>query len=137
MRGGHWSVPETKTGRPHTLPLTPVIKTLLERRCAGLQDEDLLFKGVSADHLWAMAMRLGSPRFMLHDLRKLLATVGQKLGVSDAVLRRILNHTAPKTDVLNRHYVGLTERDIHKGLVKIQCEINLLLLLKTSPISRS
>ncbi len=71
-----------------------------------------------------MAMRLGSPRFMLHDLRKLLATVGQKLGVSDAVLRRILNHTAPKTDVLNRHYVGLTEFDVTQGLITIQTELD-------------
>ena len=126
LMGGVLRVPETKTGRPHTLPITPVMKTLLERRCAGLQDEDLLFKGVSADHLWAMAMRLGSPRFMLHDLRKLLATVGQKLGVSDAVLRRILNHTAPKTDVLNRHYVGLTEFDVAQGLIRIQTEIRRL-----------
>lgn len=124
LTGGVLRVPETKTGRPHTLPITPIMKTLLERRCAGLQDEDLLFKGVSADHLWAMAMRLGSPRFMLHDLRKLLATVGQKLGVSDAVLRRILNHTAPKTDVLNRHYVGLTEFDVTQGLITIQTELD-------------
>lgn len=66
-----------------------------------------MFKGVSAEHVHSMAMRLGSPRFMLHDLRKMLATVGEKLGGSSAVLRRILNHTAPKTDVLHRHYVGL------------------------------
>ena len=67
-----------------------------------------------------MAMRLGSPRFMLHDLRKLVATVGEKLGLGDAVLRRILNHTAPKGDVLHRHYVGLNEGDVAAGLVRIQ-----------------
>jgi hypothetical protein len=50
-----------------------------------------------------MAKRLGVPRFMLHDMRKILAKVGVKLGVADAVLQRILNHTAPKTDVLLRH----------------------------------
>ncbi len=50
-----------------------------------------------------MAMRLGSPRFMLHDLREMPATVGEKLGFGDAVLRRILNRTAPKTDVLHQH----------------------------------
>jgi hypothetical protein len=60
---------------------------------------------------------------MLHDLRKMLATVGEKLGVSSAVLRRFLNHTAPKTDVLHRHYVGL---DVGDGLVKIQVEMQRL-----------
>ena len=56
----------------------------------------------------------------MHDLRKLVATVGEKLGLGDAVLRRILNHTAPKGDVLHRHYVGLSEGDVADGLVKIQ-----------------
>ena len=121
------SVPETKTGRPHTLPITPVMKSILERRIEGLSPEDLIFRGVSADHLWEMAMRLGAPRFMLHDLRKMVATVGQKLGVSDAVLRRILNHTAPRTDVLNRHYVGLTSADVFDGLLRIQAELNMLM----------
>jgi len=60
----------------------------------------------------SIAMLLGSPRFMLHDLRKLVARVGVKLGLGDAVLRRILNHTAPKTDVLHRHFVGLNEGDV-------------------------
>lgn len=120
-------VPETKTGRPHTLPITPVMKAILDRRCAGLAPEDLLFKGVSAEHLWNMAQRQGAPRFMLHDLRKMVATVGQKLGISDAVLRRILNHIAPKTDVLNRHYVGLTSDDVFQGLQRIQEELDALM----------
>lgn len=127
LQGAVLSVPETKTGRPHTLPITPVMKAILERRCAGLAPEDLLFKGVSAEHLWNMAQRQGAPRFMLHDLRKMVATVGQKLGVGDAVLRRILNHIAPKTDVLNRHYVGLTSDDVLEGLQRIQVEMDALM----------
>ena len=103
------------------------MKAILQRRCADLELEDLLFKGVSADHMWEMAMRHGAPRFMLHDLRKMVATVGQKLGLGDAVLRRILNHTAPKTDVLNRHYVGLTCDDVLAGLERIQVEMDGLL----------
>ena len=117
---GVLSVPMTKNGKPHSLPITPMMREILERRCDGLKDGDQLFKGVSAEHIHSMAMRLGSPRFMLHDLRKLVATVGEKLGLGDAVLRRILNHTAPKTDVLHRHYVGLNEGDVAYGLVAIQ-----------------
>ena len=74
-----------------------------------------------------MAQRQGAPRFMLHDLRKMVATVGQKMGISDAALRRILNHTAAKTDVLNRHYVGLTSEDVLEGLQRIQDELNTLM----------
>jgi hypothetical protein len=63
---------------------------------------------------------MGAPRFMLHDLRKLVATVGERLGLGDAVLCRILNHTAPKTDVLHLHYVELNEGDVARALVQIQ-----------------
>jgi integrase len=117
---GVLSVPMTKNGKPHSLPVTPMMREILERRCLGLEPGDQLFKGVSAEHIHSMAMRLGSPRFMLHDLRKLVATVGEKLELGDAVLRRILNHTAPKGDVLHRHYVGLNEGDVAVGLVKVQ-----------------
>ena len=120
LTGDVLSVPDTKNGKPHSLPITPMMRVILQRRCDGLEASDQLFKGVSAEHVHSMAMRLGSPRFMLHDLRKLVATVGEKLGLGDAVLRRILNHTAPKTDVLHRHYVGLDETDVAGALVHIQ-----------------
>jgi hypothetical protein len=102
------------------------MREILERRCKGLKPEDELFKGVSAEHVHSMAMRLGSPKFMLHDLRKMPATVGEKLGVGYAVLRRILNHTAPKTDVLHRHYVALGVADVLEPLVNIQAVLDKL-----------
>lgn len=77
--------------------------------------------------MWNMAMRQGASRFMLHALRKMVTTVGQKLDVGDAVLRRILNHIAPKTDVLNRHYVGLTSDDVFEGLQRIEVEVDALM----------
>ena len=57
---------------------------------------------------------------MLHDLRKLVATVGKQLGIDDAVLRRILNHTPPRSDVLHRHYVELGAGDLGVDLRRIQ-----------------
>jgi hypothetical protein len=120
LAGGVLSIYMTKNGKPHSLPITPMMREILERRCLGLLPDAVLFKGVSAEHVHSMAMRLGSPKFMLHDLRKLVATVGEQLGLGDAVLRRILNHTAPKTDVLHRHYVGLNEGDVTEALVAIQ-----------------
>ena len=120
LSGGVLSIPMTKNGKPHSLPITPLMREILERRCLGLAGDEQLFKGVSAEHVHSMAMRLGAPRFMLHDLRKLVATVGEKLGLGDAVLRRTLNHTAPKTNVLHRHYVGLNDGDVAEGLVRIQ-----------------
>jgi len=114
------SVPETKNGKPHSLPITPLMKSILERRVSGLTDDDFLFGGVSAEHVAEMASRVGAPKFMLHDLRKLLATTGERLSVGDAVLRRILNHTVKRSDVLHRHYVSLGLLDIREPLVAIQ-----------------
>ncbi len=73
LSGSVLSVPMTKNGKPHSLPVTPMMREILERRCLGLKPDDQLFKGVSAEHIHSMAMRLGAPRFMLHDLRKLVA----------------------------------------------------------------
>lgn len=124
---GVLSVPETKNGKPHSLPVTPMMREILERRCDGLLPGDELFAGVAAAHLSKMAARVGSPAFMLHDLRKLVATVGEKLNVGDSTLRRILNHTPPKADVLHRHYVGLDVRDIAKAMHQIQQQLALLM----------
>ncbi len=121
---GVLSIPETKNGKPHSLPITPLMREIVERRCAGLQPGDELFKGVAAGHLSKMAARVGSPAFMLHDLRKLLATVGERLRVGDAVLRRILNHTPPKGDVLHRHYVQLGVEDLRAALDRMQVELS-------------
>ncbi len=116
-------IPETKNGKSHTLPITQAMKEILDRRCTGLSSDEFLFSGVSAEHVAEMASRLGAPKFMLHDLRKLLATIGERLSVGDAVLRRILNHTAKRSDVLHRHYVSLDVSDILKPLEVIQFEV--------------
>ncbi len=120
LTGGVITIPDTKNGKTHTLPITPAMKEILLRRCDGLEPDDEIFSGVCPDHLWNMAMRVGSPRFMLHDLRKVLATVGERVAVGDTALRRILNHTAPKSDVLHKHYVSLNVSDIAGPLGIIQ-----------------
>jgi integrase len=88
-------LPKTKNGDPHSLSLTSRIREILMRRCAGLSSNDELFFGVSAEHISEMANRAGAPKFMLHDLRKLFATIGEKQRYSDTVLRRILNLWRP------------------------------------------
>jgi integrase len=121
--GGVITIPDTKNGRPHSLPITPLMEEILHRRCEGLEDADRLFKGVSKEHVFAMAIRQGAPRFMLHDLRKLVATTGERLKLTDSTLRRILNHTAPKSDVLHSTYVSLNTEDVLPALVMIQNEL--------------
>jgi hypothetical protein len=120
MQAGIVNIPDTKTGQPHSLPITPIMNEIFERRIHGLSDDQLIFEGVSLEHLAEMATRAGAPKFMLHDLRKMLATAGERLGYSDAILRRILNHRAKRSDTLHRHYVRVSAADIHDPLVAIQ-----------------
>lgn len=115
-------IPDTKNGKPHSLPITAPIKDILTRRSLSAT-QDRIFHGLSADHVKEMAVRAGAPDFTLHDLRKLLATVGERLSIGDAILRRILNHTAPKSDVLYRHYVSLDLGDVDQPLTLIQIEL--------------
>ncbi|SAL76603.1 Phage integrase family protein [Caballeronia terrestris] len=117
------SIPETKGKRPHSLPITESMRHILVRRCHGLEPQQLLFDGLSADHVTEMATRAGAPEFTLHDLRKLLASIGARLEIGDAILRRILGHAPKRGDVLHRHYVSLEAADIGESLQRIQSTV--------------
>jgi len=117
---GILTISDTKNGDAHSLPITAVMRQILERRMAACEGKDKLFPDVALEHLAPMAMRAGAPDFMLHDLRKMLASIGEKAGVGDAVLRRILNHRAKRSDTLHRHYVQLTAQDIERQLEAVQ-----------------
>ena len=116
-------IPDTKGGRPHSLPITEPLHSVLARLCSGLRTDQRLFEGVSADHVTEMAARAGAPSFTLHDLRKLIASVGARMGIGDAILRRILGHAPKRGDVLHRHYVELTAADVAMPLTRIQVSI--------------
>lgn len=131
---GEIFIPDTKNGKSHTLPITPMMDEILQRRCSGLTEGEYLFAGVSKDHITEIAGRRGAPKFMLHDLRKMLATVGERLQVGDAVLRRILNHTAPKSDVTHRVYVSLGVTDIAEPLRRVQLVLLEMMMDETTSL---
>lgn len=117
------TIPETKNGVQHTLPITSEMQKILKRRMESCAPEQRLFANVSAEHVAEMAHRKGAPKFMVHDLRKLLATTGARIGIDDAHLKRIVNHKAKRSDVLNAHYVRLDTNDILDALERIQTSI--------------
>ena len=123
LAGGTLLIPDTKSKKPHCLPITALMRDVLERRCDTLETDDRLFEGLSADHVTEMAVRAGAPVFTLHDLRKLLASVAARQGVADAILRRILGHAPKRGDVLHRHYVSLDAGDVAGPLEQIQAAL--------------
>ncbi|MET3233158.1 UNVERIFIED_ORG: integrase [Burkholderia sp. 1263] len=114
------TIPDTKNGKPQSLPITDAMRAVLKRRCAALEPADRLFAGVSGEHVAEMAQRAGAPVFTLHDLRKQLASVGARMGIGDATLRRNLGHMPKTSDVLHRHYISLSPPDIAPELTRVQ-----------------
>ncbi len=44
LAGGVLVIPMTKNGKPHSLPTTPMMREILDRRCIGLKSDDELSK---------------------------------------------------------------------------------------------
>ncbi len=78
----------TKNGNDHTLPLTPLTKSL--------------FAQLQPCKSWSRPKHLldeasGVTGYVLHDLRRSFATHCAALGVAPAVIERCLNHAAPSS----------------------------------------
>jgi hypothetical protein len=86
------------------------------RRYVDAATDGALFGSISTVHVAEMAVRFGAPSFMLHDLRKLVATVGERIGVGSSHPRRILNHAPARSDTLYRHYARSRPRISSKRL---------------------
>lgn len=64
----------------------------------------------------------------MRDLRKLLASVVARQGVSGRILRRILEHAPMLGDALHRHYVSLEARDVAGPLEQIRAAARSLVM---------
>jgi integrase len=88
--GDLWTIPITKNGRPHTIPLTATAAALA---AAGWPPRSYI-------SLYDALKRAGVA-WRPHDLRRTAATLMRAAGVSSDAIEATLNHAAPK---LIRHY---------------------------------
>jgi integrase len=101
-----WRIPETKNGKPHLVPLSPLAQRLLEelRQLSG--ESDYLLPNTvdnrrdagDRDRTLTKAARrvrehLDIPDWTPHDLRRTARTGMAFLGIADAVGERVLNHS--------------------------------------------
>jgi integrase len=130
-----WSIPgeRTKNGRPHMLPLSPLVLGIIK----GVQQRagrDRLFgEGEGTFSGWSRAKkalderiattrkgRKAAPiaRWRLHDLRRTCATVmADKLGVLPHVIEAVLNHVSGhKAGVAGVYNRALYEREMRTAL---------------------
>ena len=83
----------TKNGRPHTVPITPTTRTLLQSRPRGAEK-------VFQFEAWSFAKKRLDERaginaaWVLHDIRRSVATGMANLGVQPHVIETILNHAS-------------------------------------------
>lgn len=89
---------DTKNGSDHTLPLTPYLHRLLERRIAAGKSKWVFSS--PHDGGWVSTHRAAVKRvrhtagiyFIPHDLRRLAATAMERNGVPVYTLKAVLNH---------------------------------------------
>lgn len=101
---GLWTIPDTKAGRPHYIPLPqPVVKELT--KLPRLEGNDFVFCGRwGKDHLvnvakpWRRIRKEAKLKDVrLHDLRRTLGSWLVAAGASLPLIGKALNHSRPET----------------------------------------
>lgn len=125
LTAGTIRFPDTKNRRDHVLPLTPYLRTMLERRLR-LAKGPLVFSSpfdgapVSNLRVALERVRTGSKiPFSPHDLRRLAATTMERLSVPAYTIKAVLNHVSEATDITGQ-YVRVDEDMKLDALTKLE-----------------
>lgn len=92
-----WPPALMKTGRRHTIPMGAAVRAILQqRRANGLYFPNIHGEPFSA---WSVHVRrfnrdVGFSDWVLHDLRRTLATRWQEMGIEIATTEKMLSHSA-------------------------------------------
>lgn len=98
-------LPDTKTGRPHTLPFGKRLHALLKRRFEAQNGVGRVFP-IGEDMVYRNAQKAintSGVQFSPHDLRRGFATIASKLIGDELLVKALLNH-AP-VGVTQKHYI--------------------------------
>jgi integrase len=122
LDNGLWTLPRTKSGNAHTVPINPMLRAILERLAA--EDPERVAAGgyvFAAENneppqCWQFHLRRiqkQNPklrRFRGHDLRRSLRTALSRLGVSRVVAEAVIGHRARGVVGVYDLYDHLVER---------------------------
>ena len=124
LEDGRWRLPaaRSKNGRAHTWPLLPMVLDII-KGVPRMVSRDYLF-GVRADGFrsWHAAkrtldQRAGVTGWMVHDLRRTVATRLNDLGVLPHVVEQILNHqSGHRRGVAGVYNKSPYEREVRNAL---------------------
>lgn len=113
-----FTIPETKNGRPHTLPMSTYVVELLKRRYEDHYRpySDYVFPSDSKEGYLiepktavANVRAYSGVEFTLHDLRRTFITIAEGLDISAYALKRLLNHRDPN-DVTSNYIITDVDR---------------------------
>ena len=118
FREGCFTIPTTKNGEPHTLPMSDYLKTLLIRRKAeAWADNPFVFPGNGKEgHLQEPKKPMATVTantgivFTCHDLRRTFATIAESLDLSGYTVKALLNHKQQLGDVTGGYIILNVER---------------------------
>jgi integrase len=128
-----WTLPKerSKTGKPHTLPITPLMAEII-KSIPHRNGVDFLF-GKGGFTIWserkeALDERLNLPAWTYHDIRRSVATGMSKLGVQPHVIEAALNHqSGSKAGVAGIYNRNHYEREVRDAMLRWSDHINTLI----------
>jgi integrase len=113
-------IEDTKNHESHSLPLTPILLEILERRMSNsiyvfqgsAPDFKELTLNSSIDNIKNQVNKvraISGIYFSIHDLRRTFITIAESLDINSYALKRLLNHK-DKRDVTSGYIVPTTDR---------------------------
>lgn len=100
------TLPETKNGRPRTIPLTKTVRTLLGEQKKG-RPHEYVFRGKEGEpyngwgkHKAELDRKTGNAPHTLHDLRRTFAHGWQRLGARLEITEAALGHVGSKGGIV-------------------------------------
>lgn len=128
LYGKTLTIPDTKNGEPHTLPLSGFLHELLSDRFERWhKPTGYVFPGWSkTGHIVSMQfatkfLKDAGLHYTLHDLRRTFITTAEKLNFSQWTVKRLANHK--QVDVTGKHYVVYDIDRLRDPMEKISKEL--------------
>lgn len=110
-------IPENKSKRPHTIPLTPVLLAILDRR----KDQPRPFQIEEVKKFVARVSEWSEVPFSSHDLRRTFLSHATAVGIPLPVQKALVNHSR-NADVTDG-YIQIDEDGLREALEKVQSYI--------------
>ena len=125
LDAGTWTLPPTrsKNGRPHTLPITDLMSRIIDS-IPQRESTDLLFGKRHGFTSWsigkpALDAKLDLEPWVLHDIRRSVATGIADIGIQPHIVEQVLNHqSGHKRGVAGVYNRSSYQREVRDAMLR-------------------